>query len=154
MKKFIISQKFEILGGLLCIILGMLSGYSVSAGDSFWYTNINKPSFNPPGWIFGPVWSLLYFMMGIALGKIWKSKDKILLSIFTLQMVFNLMWSPLFFFLQRINWALYDIICLWISLMILILFIRDKKEIFLLLLPYFLWVTFALILNWNLYILN
>ena len=67
MKKFIISQKFEILGGLLCIILGMLSGYSVSAGDSLWYTNISKPSFNPPGWIFGPVWSLLYFMMGIAL---------------------------------------------------------------------------------------
>jgi tryptophan-rich sensory protein len=93
-------------------------------------------------------------MMGIALGKILKSRNKILLSIFTLQMVFNLMWSPLFFFLQRINWALYDIICLWISLMVLILFIRDKKEIFLLLLPYFLWVTFALILNWNLYILN
>ena len=76
-KDFIKEQKFEIIGSILCIILGMLSGYISSAGDSLWYQNLKKPIFNPPKWLFGPVWSILYIMIGIALGKIWKLKDNV-----------------------------------------------------------------------------
>jgi tryptophan-rich sensory protein len=136
------------------MVLGMLSGYVSSAGDSLWYVSLNKPTFNPPKWVFGPVWSILYIMIGIALGKIWQLKNKTLLNIFILQLIFNLIWSPLFFLLQRIDLALYDLVCLWTTVLTFILCIKSQKILYILFIPYFLWVTFALILNLNLYILN
>ena len=144
----------EMLGALLCLSLGILSGYGVQAGDSSWYLSLNKPIFNPPAWIFGPVWTTLYIMMGIAVGKLCKQKHKYLVILFTIQFIFNLLWSPLFFYFERIDLALVDICALWVSLMMLIIGVRNQKTIFLLLLPYALWVSFALFLNFTLYQIN
>ena len=150
--------KSQIIGLVICLFLGMISGYLSRGADSVWYINLNKPSFNPPKWIFGPVWTILYIMMGIALGKIWdnRNNDKPLLILFILQLIFNLSWSPIFFYFQRIDFALYDIILLWMNLffIILISLFRKAKIITILMVPYFLWVSFALILNLRMYQLN
>ncbi len=146
----------EIIGASLCLILGILSGYGIKAADSFWYLNLTKPSFNTPGWVFGPVWTLLYLMMGVAFGKLWKEKvqNKFLIILFLIQFIFNLLWSPLFFYCESIQWALIDILALWVSLIVLIFLSWSKRTVFLLLLPYLIWVSFAVGLNFSLYQLN
>ncbi len=150
--------KSQIIGLVICLVLGMISGYLSRGGNSIWYINLNKPSFNPPKWIFGPVWTILYIMMGIALGKIWdnRNNNKPLLSLFIIQLICNLAWSPIFFYFQRIDFALYDIILLWMNLFFIILISLFRKEriITTLLTPYFLWVSFAAILNLTIYQLN
>src|SRR6476619_3487485 len=95
-KKF----KFEILGSSLCLTLGMLSGFVSGNSNAIWYQNLCKPIFLLLSWIFGPIWSLLYLMMGAALGQIWKIKKQntLYLRLFALQFIFNLLWSPLFFY--------------------------------------------------------
>lgn len=146
----------EITGGLLCLTLGMLSGYSVKASDFLWYASLSKPLFNPPAWIFGPVWTLLYIMMGVAFGMLWKDrvKNERLILIFTTQLILNLLWSPIFFYYQSIIWALLDICALWTILVVFMLDARNQRPILLLFFPYFLWVTFALILNFSIYQMN
>jgi benzodiazapine receptor len=146
----------EIIASLLCLLLGILSGYGVKAADSLWFINLNKPFFNPPNWIFGPVWTVLYLMMGVALGKLWKEreKNKGLIALFSTQFVLNLIWSPLFFYFQRIDLALLDISVLWISLIIFMILAWSKRAIVILFLPYILWVSFAAILNFSLYKMN
>lgn len=134
----------------------MFSGWVSGSGDSQWYLNLVKPDFNPPSWIFGPVWIILYIMMGISLGIIWENRKKksLLLKLFVLQLLLNVVWSPLFFLFQRIDFALYDIILLWLTLIILLFYSRQLISVVLLLIPYALWVSFALILNFSIYILN
>ena len=146
----------EIIGGMLCLMLGTVSGYSVQAGDYTWYSNLIKPTFNPPNWIFAPVWSILYIAMGIVLGSLWRNRpvNKLLIIVFIWQFILNLLWSPFFFYYQNIDWALYDICLLWLSLIFLIFLARNKRIIFLLLLPYVLWVSFALVLNYKIYEMN
>ncbi len=146
----------EIIGSLLCLTLGMLSGYSVKTSDFVWYASLSKPIFNPPSWIFGPVWTLLYLMMGVALGMLWKDKinNKRLILIFTMQFMLNLFWSPIFFCYQSIDLALLDISALWVSLVVFMYAARNKRAILLLFFPYVLWVTFAVILNFSIYKLN
>ena len=152
MQSFIKKYHAEFLGALICLTLGMLSGYAVKAGGGAWYLELKKPSFNPPGYVFGPVWSVLYIMIGIALGKIWK--NTIHLVAFCMQFFFNLLWTPLFFYFHRIDLALYDICLLWLSLIALFWITRKIRSVPILLLPYMLWVSFALVLNLNLYLLN
>jgi benzodiazapine receptor len=146
----------EIIGGLLCLSLGMLSGYSMTAADFAWYHSLNKPFFNPPSWIFGPVWTVLYLMMGVGLGILWKNKfkNKLLIIIFIAQLIFNLIWSPIFFYYQRIDLALLDIFALWISLVLFMFAARKQSVLLALFLPYLLWVSFALVLNFSIYKLN
>ena len=146
----------EITGSLLCLLLGLLSGYSVNASDPLWYIHLNKPSFNPPAWIFGPAWTVLYLMMGAALGRLWKEKtnNKMLIVLFIIQFIFNLAWSPLFFYFHRIDWALADIGALWLSLLIFMIAARHHRSVFLLCLPYLLWVSFAAFLNFSIYTMN
>lgn len=146
----------ELTGSLVCLTLGLLSGYSVSVSDSLWYANLIKPAFNPPAWIFGPAWTILYLMMGAALGILWKDKtnNARLMSLFAIQFLFNLAWSPIFFYYQQIGWAFIDICALWVSLIVFMFAARQQRSVFLLFLPYVLWVTFALILNFSIYKLN
>lgn len=146
----------EIIGSLLCLTLGMLSGYSVKIADPQWYTHLSKPVFNPPAWIFGPVWTILYLMMGAALGTLWRNKlkNEHLILVFKVQLIFNLLWSPIFFYYQRIGWAFLDIVALWISLVVFMVLARKQRPVFLLFSPYFAWVSFALILNFMLYVMN
>lgn len=148
---------YEISGTVLCLGFGILSGYIVNSGKSDWYINLIKPSFNPPSWVFAPVWSILYIMMGIALGKILKLESNIkiiLLPLFVIQFVFNIIWSPLFFYYHRIDLAFYDICGLWLTIIILIIFAKNSRIITSLLFPYFVWVSFALVLNFTILKLN
>ena len=148
----------EVIASIICLCLGMLSGYGTTADDYQWYATLKKPAFNPPNWIFAPVWSALYIMMGVAAGKIWlnwkKKSDGWSLTLFILQFIFNLAWSPIFFCYHRIDLALYDIILLWLTLLGLLLINCRHKVIFKLLLVYLIWVSFALGLNFTIYQLN
>ena len=156
MKYFIKQYKSEIVGSMLCLSLGILSGYSANSGDSIWYASLSKPSFNPPSWLFAPVWTIIYLMIGAALGKVWNNKEhnKLLLIIFGIQFILNILWSPLFFYFHRIDLAFYDLGLLWTSLLTFMLLASRQRSIFLLCVPYIMWVSFALLLNWKIYILN
>ena len=156
MRRFTKQYYHEIIGGVLCLMLGTLSGYGVQAGNYTWYSNLIKPTFNPSNWIFAPVWSILYIAMGIALGSLWRNRpmNKLLIIVFIWRFILNMLWSPLFFYYQSIEWALYDICLLWLCLIFLMFLARKQHIIFLLLLPYVLWVSFALVLNYKIYEMN
>lgn len=145
----------EIIGATFCLGLGMLSGYISNAGDTSWYASLIKPEITPPSWIFGPIWTILYILMGIAFGKITKIKnDPDIQKLFLIQFFCNISWSLLFFGLHKIDIALYDLMLLWALLIALLIKTYRYKTIFLLLIPYFLWATFAYILNLEIFILN
>jgi len=145
MQKF----KYEILGSIFCLALGMFSGYVSGSGNSEWYQGLIKPSFQPPPWVFAPVWTVLYVMLGIVLAKVWCTKNK---GLFIFQLILNLSWSPMFFRYNRIDLALLDIMLMWINLVALIY--QSNQSIRLLLTPYFLWIIFAGVLNYQIYMLN
>ena len=122
-----------------------------------WYSLINKPSFNPPSWIFAPVWTTLYLMMAIAIWLFWHSKNKDMntVYIYFIHIIFNTTWSIVFFGFHKIFYALLVLLIL-ISL-IIALIIRFKRVniiSFYLMIPYLLWCCFALFLNFNLILLN
>lgn len=150
------QYRLEIVASILCLSLGIASGWVGQSAESDWYLNLHKPSFNPPGWVFGPVWSILYIMMGIVLAKIWRVRQQYpaLLSIFVVQFILNLIWSSLFFRLQRIDWALLDLALLWVSLLVFMTLARKLRTVYLLMIPYVLWVSFALALNVSIFKLN
>lgn len=127
--------------------------------DDGWYASLNQPSFNPPSSVFGPVWTVLYVLMGISLYMVWKEvpgrKRENALGVFTLQLLLNFLWTLFFFYFKDIEIALLDIIALWISIVIMIwLFFRVKQVAAWLNIPYLLWVSFATALNITYYILN
>jgi translocator protein len=122
-----------------------------------WYSLINKPSFNPPSWIFAPVWTTLYLMMTIAIWFFWHSKNKDMntIYIYFIHIVFNTTWSIVFFALHKIFYAFLVLIVLICLIIILILrFKRVNMLSFYLMIPYLLWCCYALILNLNLVLLN
>ena len=122
-----------------------------------WYSLINKPSFNPPSWIFAPVWTILYLMMTIAIWLFWHSKNKDMntIYIYFIHIIFNTTWSVVFFGFHQIFYAL--LILLILTSLIAILIIRFRRvniTSFYLMIPYLLWCCFALILNFELILLN
>jgi translocator protein len=125
-----------------------------------WYQTIEKPSFNPPGWIFSPVWLTLFTLMGIALYLVWQKKEegkniKPAVTLFVIQLVLNSLWSILFFGFQSPFYAFIEIIILWLFILLtMIAFFRISRPAGWLLMPYFLWVSFALFLNLTIVILN
>lgn len=140
-----------------CLIVSGFTGWVSASHITGWYQALNQPSFNPPSWVFAPVWTTLYITIGIAGGLLWQKRRKhpLLLFCFTLQLAFNFLWSFIFFVGQNISWALFDILALWISLLCLIIFsARKQKNIMWLLLPYFIWTSFAAILNYSIWQLN
>ena len=139
--------------------LGTLAGLFTAEAIPGWYETLNRPSFNPPNWLFGPVWSTLYLLMGISLFLIWKqsaSKERNLaIIVFLLQQALNFGWSFIFFYFNMIGFALIEIILLWISIVImLVLFYKIKPAAAYINIPYLLWVTFAALLNASYYFLN
>lgn len=149
-----------IICAIVCMGLGFLSGFSTFESIEGWYTTLNKPSFNPPNWIFGPVWSVLYLMMGVASGLIWnlglnKPGVKPALIIFALQFALNLAWTPVFFGMHQLFAALIIIVLMWCAIWLcMIRFYRLRSISGWLLIPYLLWVSFATILNGALWRLN
>ncbi len=121
-----------------------------------WYSTLVKPSFNPPDWLFGPVWTILYILMAIAIWNVWiKSKNINLVYLYFIHLFFNTTWSVVFFGFNQIELALINLIVL--ILFIVILFLKYKvicKLSAYLMIPYFLWCSFALLLNLNLMMLN
>ncbi|MFA6427676.1 MAG: TspO/MBR family protein [Candidatus Magasanikbacteria bacterium] len=124
-----------------------------------WYAGIQKPSFSPPNWIFGPVWTTLFILMGIAFFIIWSQKRTkqrdVAMMAYGVQIVLNVLWSVLFFGMQNPGYAFIEIFVLWIAIFAnIVLFYRIHKTAGLLLVPYILWVSFASILNGAIYFLN
>lgn len=154
------SQILKLLVSLaLPLGLGSIAGIFTSAAVPEWFATLNKPSFNPPNWVFGPVWTSLYLLMGISLYLIWKqsaSKARnMAISVFLLQQVLNFGWSFIFFYFNLIGFALIEIISLWISIVVmLVLFHKIKPIAAYINIPYLLWVTFATVLNASYYLLN
>jgi len=146
----------ESCGIVLCLVLGLASGLSTQAGLVSWYPSLIKPALNPPAYVFGPVWTVLYVMIGIAAGRLWRVRHAFptIWRLFLLQLVFNFAWTPLFFGLQRIDLALLDLLVLWLSLVVLLTLDRHSRQVFYWVFPYFLWVSFAAYLNVSLYVLN
>jgi tryptophan-rich sensory protein len=124
-----------------------------------WYAQLQKPAWNPPNWIFGPVWTALYAMMALAAWLVWQrggwAVQRWRLGLFVLQLVFNALWSPLFFGLRNPALAFADIVLLWLALLATVVsFWRERRVAGLLLAPYLAWVTFAAALNLTLWRLN
>jgi tryptophan-rich sensory protein len=125
-----------------------------------WYPRVRKPSWSPPNWLFGPVWTLLYLLMGVALYLVWRlgweNPDvRVALILFGAQLALNVLWSVIFFGWHRLGWALLEIAALWVLILLtLIQFYRLQPVAGLLLVPYLLWVTFATILNGTVWSLN
>ena len=148
---------------IFSVIIAQLAGIIGSAftinSINTWYSTLTRPSFNPPNWIFGPVWTILYLLMGISLYLVLVSKKsrnrKIGLYLFFIQLVLNSIWTVLFFGLQNPLLAFIEIIILWISILFTIIyFYKIDKISSYLLIPYILWVSFASVLNFSIYILN
>ena len=145
------------VGIALCLIVTGIVGWVTAANTNAWYYALQKPVFNPPSWLFGPVWTVLYIMIGIAGGLLWQKHQRLasLWFLYLLQLVFNFIWSILFFYYESISWALVDIILLWVTLLSLLLMsARRYRPVFYWLILYFCWVSFATVLNFSLWILN
>lgn len=143
-----------------CELVGIAATPFTVSAVTTWYPTLNKPSFSPPNWIFAPVWTILYFLMGVSLYLVWskglkEKKAKIALYFFGAQLFFNFLWSFLFFGLRSPILALVDIVALWILIAITIFkFFPISKTAAYLLIPYILWVSFAAFLNLSIVILN
>jgi translocator protein len=134
--------------------IGVLIGFANLPGD--WYAGLAKPAFNPPNWIFGPVWSVLYVLIGIAGGRIWvRAKGSNAMLIWFLQMILNFCWSPAFFGMKNTGLALIIILAMLALIFAFILQARKLDKIATLCFaPYAAWVSFATVLNLSLYLLN
>jgi tryptophan-rich sensory protein len=160
-KRFSSSDWFKfVIAVVACELAGAIGSiFSISAIPT-WYATLAKPALNPPGWIFGPVWTTLYLLMGVAAFLVWRKgwerKDiKIVLSIFGGQLVLNALWSIIFFGLHSPAWAFVDIIAMWIVIVATIAtFAKISRSAAWLLAPYILWVSFALYLNYAIWRLN
>ncbi len=149
-----------IIAVLICEGAGITSGLLSQNDLSTWFVTLNKPSWNPPGYLFGPVWTSLYLMMGIALWLVWKSNASepgktYAALIFALQLFLNFSWSILFFNFHSPALAFLDIILMIITIFITILYFAPISRIAAwLLVPYILWVCFAAVLNHSIWMLN
>lgn len=137
----------------LCLGIGVLGSFFTVSSIPDWYATLEKPFFSPPNWLFGPVWTILYIMMGISLYLIWTKKK--VPSIFWVQLTLNAAWSIIFFGLRNPALALVDIISLWIAIILTIKsFYKLNKLSAYLLYPYIAWVSFAVLLNFFIVLLN
>lgn len=145
---------------LICEAAGIVGSLFTISAIPTWYATLNKPIFNPPNWIFAPVWTILYLMMGISLYLVWTKRIKTkgvksALSVFGLQLALNASWSIVFFTGQSIFGGLTIIVLLWFLILITILkFFKISQTAALLLVPYLLWVSFATVLNFYIFKLN
>lgn len=158
------STKDDIVKLIISILIPLIVGFSSSLAtmDSLrtFFDVLNKPSWTPPAWAFGPIWTILYILMGIALFLVWRKgferRDiKIAILVFAIQLILNFFWTIIFFGFGSITGGLIEIIFLWIAILInIMLFYRISKAAGLLLVPYIIWVTIGSYLTYTIYILN
>ena len=141
---------------LITFLASGIGGFTTANFKEPWYSQIILPSFNPPSWVFGPVWTTLYVLMSIAIWRIWiKFYDNKILNLYFFHLFFNMIWSIIFFGFHQIGLALLDLVLILIFIVLLmkIYYLKDKIS-FSLMVPYFLWSGYALVLNFNIFILN
>lgn len=155
------SSTFQVIIAILISeAAGIIGSVFTSPSIPTWYAGIIKPTFSPPNWVFGPVWTTLFALMGIASYIVWKRgferRDvRIALGMFALQLILNVTWSLIFFGLQNPALAFLEIIALWLAIALTIVsFYRINKNAAYLLIPYILWVSFAMFLNYTIWSLN
>jgi len=157
-------MKFKPLAFILNIAftlaIGALGAWATATSVKTWYVTLNKPSFNPPNQLFAPVWTSLYVLIGISAYLVWIKKDQIkhfprTVAIYLIQLILNLAWSFVFFYLHEIGMALFEILILLICILFnAYTFYKIDKWAGFLFIPYILWVSFATILTYNIFILN
>jgi len=151
--KFIISI-------VICQSAGVIGSFFTTPAINGWYVSLARPAIAPPNWVFAPVWTALFLLMGIALYLVWakgfeKKEVKMALIVFDLQLLFNVFWSILFFGLKEPSWAFAEILILLLLIAFTIIaFVKVSKTAAWLLAPYLLWVSFAVILNFQFWQLN
>lgn len=144
----------------LCVVVSALGGLATQSSVKSWYPTLAKPGFNPPDWVFAPVWSALYLMIALAGFRVWwragfGEQTRAAFAVYGLQLALNLLWSVLFFGLREVGWALVEIVFLAAAIAVNIhLFRRHDAWAAFLLLPYLTWVMFATLLNGQLWRLN
>lgn len=157
MKKYLII----FLVTLGTIVIGGLSGIISGSSMTTWYETLEKPFFNPPSWVFGPAWTILYTLMGIATGLVITSNSnkkrivKLGIFAYSFQLLLNFIWSPIFFYFQSPLFALFVILLLIFAIILtMYYFFQVSKTSYYLLYPYLLWVIFASILNLSIVLMN
>lgn len=145
---------------LIPLAVGITAGLFTRPEIDSWFITLNKPWFNPPNWLFGPVWTTLYILMGIALWIVWKSDaaepvKKMAIYLFAIQLVLNFFWSLIFFNQHQLGWAFAELVLLWLFILATIFaFGRISPMAAWLMVPYISWVSFAGILNFTIWRLN
>lgn len=143
-----------------CELVGGIGALFTAPSIGGWYAGLNKAGLNPPGWVFGPVWTILFALMGVAAALVWakgiKNKAVVLaLKFFVFQLALNALWSILFFGLHAPSLALLDIVVLWLAIILTTWrFWKICRPAGRLMLPYLLWVSFAIYLNYSVVVLN
>jgi translocator protein len=156
--KMKMNNQWLVLAGFLVVtfVVAAIGGIATSGSVRAWYPALVKPSWNPPSWVFGPVWTLLYTMMAIAAWLAWRQAGwGGVLALYSVQLALNAAWSPLFFGLHRIDLALVDIVLLWVAIAAtMVAFWRVTPVAGWLFVPYLVWVSFAMVLNFTIWRLN
>ena len=155
----LMRNRWLVLAGfvLLCLVTGMIGGLASAPQIDGWYRTLAKPSWNPPDWVFGPVWTVLYIMMGVAAWLVWKTKDRTspAMVLFYMQLALNLAWTFLFFNAQSPGFALIEIVFLWTAVLVTMLAFLGRSTVAgLLFVPYLAWVSFAAVLNAAIWMMN
>jgi len=157
------GRRLDILGLaafiILCLLVSGIGGAVTAKSVGSWYLSIEKPPFNPPDWVFAPVWTTLYILMAVAGWRVWRRRHRVhrrhALIMFYVQLTLNLAWSFLFFGFQRIDLAMVEIFVLLAFIIITAIFFwRVDRLAGALFVPYILWVSFAAVLNVSLWVLN
>jgi tryptophan-rich sensory protein len=144
---------------LITFLAAFIGNFFTMPNIQDWYSSLNKPSFSPPNWLFGPVWTILYFLMAISAFLVWQRREnsqaKKALTFYFIQLVLNTLWSIIFFGWHNLGLAFVEIILLWVFILLtLISFYKIVRIAGILFIPYILWVSFAGFLNFTIWQLN
>ena len=141
---------------LITFIASAIGGFTTATFKEPWYSGIVLPSFNPPSWVFAPIWTTLYILMSVAVWRVWiKFSDLKTLSIYFIHLLFNATWSIVFFGFHQIELALINLIIILIFIIVLMkIYLNKDKLSFFIMAPYLLWSSYALLLNTAIVILN
>jgi tryptophan-rich sensory protein len=144
---------------VLCLLVEVIASWATSSSVRSWYVRLQKPAWTPPGWVFGPVWTVLYVSMGIAAWFVWRSRATaaitLPLSLFGVQLGLNLLWSFVFFSWRQPGWAFFEIVLLWLAVAATLLaFWPVSRPAAYLLVPYLSWVSYAAALNFAIWRAN
>lgn len=147
-----------LIAAAAAIFVGFLGGMLTDIGP--WYQNLRKPSWQPPDWLFGPAWTTIFALAVVSAVSAWRNAQNTrqrewIIGLFAINGLFNVLWSTLFFALKRPDWALIEVGCLWLAILLpMIVFWRTSKTASVCLVPYLLWVSFAAYLNLTVVRLN